>query len=73
MAAIRFTSLHTDQAQAYRAGAPDANGQVPEIHVSDGSGVPCRHCQEDVAEGACYLILAHRHFRPCSLTARATF
>lgn len=62
MTKIRFTSLTSDQAKAYWAGAADANGQQPEIHVSDGDGVPCRHCQRDVAEGARYLILAHRPF-----------
>ena len=62
MAEIRFTSLPTDQAKAYRAGAPDANGHEPEIHVSNGDGVPCRHCQGDVAEGGRYLILAYRPF-----------
>jgi hypothetical protein len=62
MTEIRFISLPTDQAEAYRAGAPDANGQAPEVHVSDGGGVPCRHCQQDVARGERYLILAYRPF-----------
>ncbi|MDH3596581.1 MAG: DUF1203 domain-containing protein [Rhodospirillales bacterium] len=62
MTAIRFTSMPTDQAEAYRAAAPDANGHEPEIHVSNGDGINCRHCQEDVAEGERYLILAHRPF-----------
>ena len=53
---------HSDQAEAYRADTPDANGQAPEIHVSNGDGINCRHCQEDVAEGERYLILAHRPF-----------
>lgn len=62
MTAIRFTALPTAEAEAYWAGAPDANGQVPEVHLSDGDGVPCRHCQQDVAAGERYLILAHRPF-----------
>ena len=62
MAEIRFKSMPTDQAEAYWAGAPDANGHEPETHVSKGDGVPCRHCQEDVAEGGRYLILAYRPF-----------
>jgi hypothetical protein len=62
MTSIRFSSMPTDQARAYWAGAPDANGQEPEIHVSDGDGVPCRHCQQDVAKGETYLILAYRPF-----------
>ncbi|MEX0696553.1 MAG: DUF1203 domain-containing protein [Dongiaceae bacterium] len=62
MTDIRFSSMPTDQARAYWAGAPDANGHEPETHVSDGDGVPCRHCQQDVAAGETYLILAYRPF-----------
>jgi hypothetical protein len=62
MTDIRFSSLPTDRAEAYWSGAADANGQVPEVHVSDGDGVPCRHCQQDVAKGERYLILAYRPF-----------
>ncbi|TDQ81060.1 uncharacterized protein DUF1203 [Dongia mobilis] len=60
--AIKFVSLPTDLVRALQAGGPDANGQVPERHVSDGDGVPCRHCQRDVAAGEPYLILNHRPF-----------
>jgi hypothetical protein len=60
--AIRFVSLPTDLVRGLQAGGPDANGQVPERHVSDGDGVPCRHCQADVAAGEPYLILNHRPF-----------
>ncbi len=59
---IRFSSMPTDQANTYWGGAADANGDVPEVHVSDGDGVPCRHCQHDVAEGDQYLIFAYRPF-----------
>jgi Protein of unknown function (DUF1203) len=59
---VRFFSLPTIEAEAFWAGGPDANGQKPELHVSRGDGVPCRHCQQDVAEGESYLILAYRPF-----------
>jgi uncharacterized protein DUF1203 len=59
---VRFISLPTQEAEAFRAGGPDANGQKPEVHVSRGDGAPCRHCQRDVAEGESYLILAYRPF-----------
>ena len=62
MTDIRFTSMPTRQAEAYRVGALDANGHRPENHISGGDGVPCRHCQRDVAEGEPYLILAYRPF-----------
>lgn len=60
--AIKFVSMPTATARAYQSGAPDANGQVPERHISSGDGVPCRHCQQDVAAGEAYLILNYRPF-----------
>ena len=54
--------MPSELAAAYRAGAPDANGQAPERHISDGDGVPCRHCLGYVAAGEPYLILAYRPF-----------
>jgi len=61
-ASIKFISMPTETVQALQAGGTDANGQVPERHVSDGDGVPCRHCQEDVKAGEPYLILNYRPF-----------
>src|SRR6185295_10925894 len=62
MLPIKFTSMSTAEARAYQSGQADANGQLPERHMSDGDGVPCRHCQRDVAAGEPYLILAYRPF-----------
>jgi len=59
---IAFISMPTEQAHAFQAGAPDANGQPPERHISDGDGLPCRHCQQDIGPGEPYLILALRPF-----------
>jgi hypothetical protein len=59
---IRFVALDTTVVSALQAGQPDANGQVPERHISDGGGVPCRHCLQPVEAGEAYLILAHRPF-----------
>ena len=33
---IRFVALETDAVRALQAGGPDANGQSPERHVSQG-------------------------------------
>lgn len=62
MSAITFISMPTDVARAYQAGALDANGPKPERHISSGTGVPCRHCQRDVAADEPYLILAYSPF-----------
>ena len=62
MSSLRFIPLDSDLVQAWRGGAPDANGQAPEHQVSDGGGNPCRHCLADIAGGAPMLVLAHRPF-----------
>ncbi len=60
--AIHFSPIPTKTVRAYQAGGPDANGQAPEHHISDGDGIPCRHCLNVVPKGAGYLVLAHRPF-----------
>ncbi len=59
---MRFTPIPTDLVRAYQTGSPDANGQKPERHISDGDGNPCRHCLQNIPEGAAMLVLAHRPF-----------
>jgi hypothetical protein len=59
---ILYCAMPSPEAATFWAGAVDANGQVPERAVSDGDGVPCRHCLNDVAAGEAYLILAYRPF-----------
>lgn len=62
MNAIRFLAMPTGHARAFQRGAPDAYGNAPERKVSDGSGIPCRHCLRQVAAGEDYLVLAYRPF-----------
>ncbi len=62
MTGLKFIALATETTQALQAGNPDANGQAPERQVSDGSGLPCRHCLSDMAAGEPYLVLARRPF-----------
>ncbi|MCX7888442.1 MAG: DUF1203 domain-containing protein [Rhodobacteraceae bacterium] len=60
---LEFQPIPTATVAAIRAGGPDANGQPAERgHVSDGTGVPCRHCLRHTPAGRGYLILAHRPF-----------
>lgn len=62
MTSIRFIAMPTTLARHYQGGGADANGQTPEIHVSDGDGMPCRHCLQNIAAGDKYLILSYRPF-----------
>lgn len=59
---LTYISLPTATVAEWRAGGADANGQPPEQAISDGDGVPCRHCLALVPAGAPYLILAARPF-----------
>ncbi|MEQ1953632.1 DUF1203 domain-containing protein [Mesorhizobium sp. CN2-181] len=59
---IRFQALPTDAVRALQHGGVDAYGFTPERKISDGDGVPCRHCLRTVAAGKAYLILAYRPF-----------
>ena len=59
---IRFVALPTDAVRSLQSGGPDAYGMTPERRISDGDGVPCRHCLRNVAAGETYLVLAYRPF-----------
>jgi len=59
---ILFKALPTEAVRALQRGGPDAYGRTPERRISDGDGVPCRHCMKNVAEGEAYLIVAYRPF-----------
>ncbi len=59
---IRFHALPTDEVRAVQRGGPDFWGRPAERAVSDGDGVPCRHCLRPVPAGEDYLILAWRPF-----------
>jgi hypothetical protein len=59
---LRYIALPTDRVRTLQAGAVDDYGLVPERRVSDGDGVPCRHCLKNVEAGKDYLILAYRPF-----------
>lgn len=56
------TALPTRIVRALQAGAPDANGMIPERTVSDGADNPCRHCLKPIPAGAAMLVLACRPF-----------
>ncbi|MBE7183733.1 MAG: DUF1203 domain-containing protein [Methylobacterium mesophilicum] len=57
-----FTALRTEDVRPLQQGGSDAYGLAPEVRISDGDGVPCRHCLRDVAAGDAYLVLAFRPF-----------
>jgi len=58
----QIRGLVTDDVRALQSGRPDAYGNLPEHRVSDGSGTPCRHCLNSIANGEAFLVLAYRPF-----------
>lgn len=62
MTTLAFVAMPTDLARACQRGEPDAYGMVPERRISDGGGMPCRHCLRHIPAGEAYLILAYRPF-----------
>ncbi|NMM43526.1 DUF1203 domain-containing protein [Rhodospirillaceae bacterium KN72] len=59
---FKFVAMDTDTARHYQRGGTDAYGHKPEHQSSDGVGNPCRHCLQNIPEGADMLVLAHRPF-----------
>lgn len=57
-----FQAIPTDKTRRLQSGGRDAYGHTPERAVSDGAGVPCRHCLKDIPKGAGMLILAYCPF-----------
>lgn len=59
---LRFSAIPREEVAQLRQGGKDANGQMPHVEISDGDGVPCRHCLGWIEEGEEYLVLAYRPF-----------
>ncbi|HEV7319357.1 MAG TPA: DUF1203 domain-containing protein [Ensifer sp.] len=59
---LRYIPVSSEEARRLRQGGSDAYGNAPERHISDGDGVPCRHCLGYVDAGEPYLIFAFRPF-----------
>ena len=59
---LKFLAYDPEWVATIRAGGPDAYGNPAEQTVSDGSGLPCRHCLCDIPKGAEMLIMAARPF-----------
>lgn len=59
---LQFHPYDAAVGAAIRAGGPDAYGNPAEPALSDGDGVPCRSCLQDVPAGQTYLTLAARPF-----------
>lgn len=61
MTKIVFTAMDAAEAEAFRNGNPDANGQKPEHSIATGT-YPCRVCLGQIENGEAMLLLAYRPF-----------
>lgn len=59
---IKFVALDSETVRRLQNGGVDAYGNEPVRLVSDGGGIPCRHCLRPVVEGDHYLALAFSPF-----------
>ncbi len=59
---LTYLPYDPDWVASIRAGGPDAYGLPAERTISDGGGMPCRHCLCDIPKGAEMLIMAARPF-----------
>ncbi|MFK7801330.1 MAG: DUF1203 domain-containing protein [Anaerolineae bacterium] len=59
---IKFKALPTNEVRKLQNGGLDINGYAPEVSVSDGDGIQCRHCLQIIAKGAEMLLVAYRPF-----------
>lgn len=59
---IHFIPLPTAQVTALRQSATDSYGLPVEIQHAPGTGMPCRHCLQEIPKGSPALTLAFRPF-----------
>src|SRR6478609_7934811 len=59
---MQFKALPTEDVRILQRGGSDAYGRTPERKISDGDGMPCRHCLKNIYAGDAYLVLAYRPF-----------
>ncbi len=62
MASLLFKPLQTETVRALQNGKKDAYGHLPEKYVSDGSGLPCRHCLDQIEKDEEFLVLSYKPF-----------
>ncbi|MBE7637353.1 DUF1203 domain-containing protein [Sneathiella sp. P13V-1] len=59
---LSYCAIPTNHARSIQRGGIDAYGNPPDRVISDGQGNPCRHCLEEIPEGAGILVFAYKPF-----------
>ena len=63
MVNIKFLGLPEDEVRLLQNGGRDANGDVPEVEISDGSGTQCRNCLKIIEDKKEMLVFSYKPFR----------
>ena len=58
----RFIPIPCENVIGWQSEGVGSYGLPAKQKISDGDGVPCRHCLENIGKGDPYLVLAHRPF-----------
>ncbi len=58
----RFIPIPCENVIGWQAEGVDSSGLPAKQKISDGDGLSCRHCLENIGKGDPYLVLAHRPF-----------
>ncbi|MCJ8324961.1 MAG: DUF1203 domain-containing protein [Rhizobiales bacterium] len=59
---LKFTPIPTERYEQLINGGLDAHERMPIKQISDGGGMPCRHCLADIARGDEFFTLAYSPF-----------
>ena len=59
---FNFIAMPTHEFKQFQRGKVDANNQVGKTQISNGSGLPCRHCLTDIDQSDSCLLFAYRPF-----------
>lgn len=62
MTSAVIKGLPTEEVRRLQNGGPDANGDIPEIEISDGDGLQCRHCLTIIGKGEECIVFSHKPF-----------
>jgi hypothetical protein len=59
---LHIQGIDSNWVQNIQSGGADANGQPARVEIAEGTGNPCRHCLQQVAEGDELMIMSFSPF-----------
>lgn len=62
MTALTYTPMPTEEARNIQRGGSDENGMKAVEFISNGDGLPCRHCLKEIEAGDAVLLLSYKPF-----------